>query len=320
MSLTTPSVGYKPFKYPWCFDAWQTQQRVHWLPEEVPMADDVTDWGFRLTESEKNLLTQIFRYFTQGDVEVANCYHDHYLRVFKPVEVKMMLTAFANMETVHIAAYALLLETIGMPDTEFSAFMEYDAMAEKSDYMKGFRSDDPYQVALTLAAFGAFTEGLSLFASFAMLMNFPRRNRMKGMGQIVSWSVRDENMHCENIIGLHHTWVHEHPEIDRARLQDDLLAICRAKVEQEDKFIDLAFAMGPVEGMTSQEVKSYVRYVANWRCRMLNIPEPYSGVTANPLPWLDALLSGREHANFFEARATEYSKASATGVMNDSDW
>ena len=111
MSLLKPNHVYKPFRYPWAYDAWLTQQRIHWLPEEVPLADDVKDWHRNLSEpEERNLLTQIFRFFTQADVEVNNCYMKHYAQcVFKPTEVQMMLAAFSNMETVHIAAYSHLL-------------------------------------------------------------------------------------------------------------------------------------------------------------------------------------------------------------------
>jgi ribonucleoside-diphosphate reductase beta chain len=135
MSLLDSDPIYKPFRYPWAYDAWLTQQRIHWLPEEVPLADDVTDWRNRLTAPERNLLTQIFRFFTQADVEVNNCYMQHYSRVFQPTEVKMMLAAFSNMETVHIAAYSHLLDTIGMPESEYQAFLKYKAMKDKYDYM-----------------------------------------------------------------------------------------------------------------------------------------------------------------------------------------
>ena len=124
MGLLVENPVYKPFRYPWCYDAWLTQQRIHWLPEEVPLGDDVRDWQKNLTVEEKNLLTHIFRFFTQADVEVNNCYLRHYTTVFKPTEVLMMMTAFAAMETVHIAAYSHLLDTIGMPETEYSAFMK----------------------------------------------------------------------------------------------------------------------------------------------------------------------------------------------------
>jgi ribonucleotide reductase beta subunit family protein with ferritin-like domain len=192
MDLLTENPVYKPFRYPWAYDSWLTQQRVHWLPEEVPMADDVKDWQRILKPTEKNLLTQIFRFFTQADVEVANCYMQHYARVFKPTEVLMMLAAFSNMESVHIAAYSHLLDTVGMPEIEYQAFLKYKEMKDKADYLHQFSTATRYDIAKTLAAFGAFTEGMQLFASFAILLNFPRRGLMKGMGQIISWSVRDE--------------------------------------------------------------------------------------------------------------------------------
>jgi ribonucleoside-diphosphate reductase beta chain len=244
--LLTANPVYKPFRYPWAYDAWLMQQRVHWLPEEVPMADDVKDWQKNLTDGEKNLVTQIFRFFTQADVEVNNCYMKHYSQVFKPTEVLMMLSAFSNIETVHIAAYSHLLDTIGMPEMEYSAFLKYKEMKEKYDYMQNFSVDNKTEIAKTLAAFGAFTEGLQLFASFAILMNFPRHNKMKGMGQIVTWSVRDETLHCLSCIRLFRTFVQENPEIWNEELRRDLYLICATIVDHEDAFIDLAFSMGPV--------------------------------------------------------------------------
>src|SRR6184192_2849429 len=209
MPLLEARKQYKPFEYPWAFEYWKRQQQIHWMPEEVPLGEDCRDWAQKLEESERNLLTQIFRFFTQADVEVQDCYHDKYGRVFKPTEIKMMLTAFSNMETVHIAAYSHLLDTIGMPESEYSAFLQYKEMKDKHDYLSTFGVDTDEDIARTLAMFGGFTEGLQLFASFAMLMNFPRFNKMKGMGQIVSWSVRDESLHCEGIIKLFHTFVRE---------------------------------------------------------------------------------------------------------------
>jgi len=181
---------YKPFLYPWCHEAWLTQQRLHWLPEEVPLAEDVRDWKKNLTESETNLMTQIFRFFTQSDVEVNNAYMKYYSQIFGPVEVQMMLSAFSNIETVHIAAYSHLLDTIGMPEVEYSAFLDYKEMKDKFDFLQDVDVSSRREIAKTMAMFGAFTEGLALFASFAILMNFPRFNKMKGMGQIVTWSVR----------------------------------------------------------------------------------------------------------------------------------
>ena len=320
IGLLTPRHSYKPFRYPWAYDLWKRQQQVHWLPEEVPLGDDCKDWAGRLNDSERNLLTQIFRFFTQSDVEVNDNYMERYARVFKPTEVKMMLAAFSNIETVHIAAYALLLETIGLPDSEFAAFLEYKEMADKHSYMQEFGVDTHEDILRTLAMFGGFTEGLQLFASFAMLLNFPRHNKMKGMGQIVSWSVRDESMHCEGIIKLFHTFAKETGALSQS-VKDDIVDCCKTVVGLEDKFIDLAFGMGPIEGMTPEDIKKYIRYIADWRLGQLELPAVF-GAKTHPLPWLTEILNGVEHANFFEARATEYSKAATRGSWhgNDSAW
>ncbi|MGH7049293.1 MAG: ribonucleotide-diphosphate reductase subunit beta [Acetobacteraceae bacterium] len=314
--LLTENPVYKPFRYPWAYEAWHTQQRVHWLPEEVPLADDVKDWHRNLSKSERNLLTQIFRFFTQADVEVNNCYMKHYAQVFKPTEVLMMLSAFSNIETVHIAAYAHLLDTVGMPEIEYQAFLRYKEMKDKYDYMQSFRMDSRHEIAKTLAAFGAFTEGLQLFASFAILLNFPRFNKMKGMGQIISWSVRDETLHCVSVIRLFQTFVEENPEIWTPALKEEITGICATIVTHEDAFIDLAFEFGAVEGLTAPEVKRYIRYIADRRLAQLGLPARY-GAGKNPLPWLDEMLNAVEHANFFENRATEYSKASTIGTWEE---
>ncbi|MDB5688024.1 MAG: ribonucleotide-diphosphate reductase subunit beta, partial [Rhizorhabdus sp.] len=163
--------------------------------------------------------------------------------------------------------------------------------------------------------FGGFTEGLQLFASFAMLMNFPRFNKMKGMGQIVTWSIRDESLHCEGIIKLFHTFTRERDCLTKS-VRSDIMDMCQTTVRLEDAFIDLAFEMGPVNGMTPKEIKKYIRYIADWRLGQLGM-KPMFMIDDHPLPWLAPMLNGVEHANFFEQRATEYSKAATRGNWNE---
>ena len=316
MSLLDAEPIYKPFHYPWAYDAWLTQQRIHWLPEEVPLADDVKDWRHKLSAGERNLLTQIFRFFTQADVEVNNCYMRHYSRVFKPTEIQMMLSAFSNIETVHISAYSHLLDTLGMPEVEYRAFLKYKEMKDKYDFMQQWGVDTREDIAKTLAVFGAFTEGLQLFASFAMLLNFPRFNKMKGMGQIVTWSVRDETLHTNSIIRLFQTFRKENPDIWTEPVQRDLYVACSTIVDHEDAFIDLAFEMDGIEGLAANDVKSYIRYIADRRLMQLGL-QPMFHVEKNPLSWLDEILNGVEHTNFFENRATEYSRAATRGTGDE---
>jgi len=190
-------------------------------------------------------------------------------------------------------------------------------MAAKHDYMQEFNTDSHADIARSIAMFGGFTEGLQLFASFAMLMNFPRFNKMKGMGQIVTWSIRDESLHCEGMIKLFHEFSRETGCVTPS-VKDDIIDCCKTVVGLEDKFIDLAFEMGPVEGMTAQDIKTYIRYIADWRLKQLGLPIVY-GIEKHPLPWLTEILNGVEHANFFEARATEYSKGASKGEWHGAD-
>lgn len=307
---------YKPFQYDWCYDAWKTQQKLHWVGWEIPLGDDVVDWNNNITAKEKNLLTHIFRFFTQADVEVNDCYMTKYSQVFRPTEVRMMLSAFSAMETIHVDAYSLLLDTVGMPETEYSAFLKYKQMKDKAEYLHGFGVDTKRDIAKTLAVFSAFTEGVQLFSSFAILLNFPRHNKMKGMGQIVSFSVRDEDLHASSMIRLFRTFVEENPEIWDDELKQEIYSIAEKTVELEDAFIDLAFEQGGIENLTAAEVKKYIRYIADRRLIELGMKNIFK-VKKNPLPWVDYLVSGVEHQNFFEGKATAYAKAATQGQWHD---
>ena len=314
MSLTQPSTVYKPFKYPWAFEFWEKQQKIHWLALEVPMADDVRDFA-KLDHRMKSVVKNIFRMFVQADVDVLNCYHKLYQKHFKPTEVQMMLTAFSNTETIHVQAYSHLLDTLGLDESEYHAFLEYEQMKAKHDFLHQFNPQNPHEVALSLAGVSAFGEGLQLFASFAVLLNFPRQNLLKGMGQMVSWSVRDESLHCEGIMRLFHAYLSEN-DIDRAKLNKDIAGLATETVEMEDAFVDLVFAEGDIPGLSAEELKRYIRYMADLRLRGLGC-EPIYGVEKNPLPWVDAQAVAIEHANFFEQQATEYSKAATQGDWGD---
>ena len=314
MPLQKERTHYKPFEFPWAFEAYDTQQKMHWLPSEVPMMEDVKDWNSRLTNEEKNLVTQILKFFTQGDVDIAQAYLDKYIPMFKPPEVRMMLSAFAASEANHAHSYSLLNDTIGLPDSEYQAFQDYQAMADKHNYLFEERGDSIESKARDLAVFSAFGEGLQLFASFIMLLNFQRFGKMKGMCQIVTWLIRDESHHVENMIRLFHTLVDENKHIWTDDFKGTLYQICRDMVDLEDKFIDLAFEQGGIQGLSADEVKMYIRHIADRRLLQLGLKPNYK-IKDNPLPWLDWVLNGVEHTNFFENRATEYSKGSTTGSL-----
>ncbi|SVD74809.1 uncharacterized protein METZ01_LOCUS427663, partial [marine metagenome] len=196
MSLFKERNYYKPFDYEWAFESYGTMQKMHWLPSEVPLHEDIRDWNERLTKEEKNLINQILKFFTQGDVDIAKAYLDKYIPKFKPPEVRMMLSSFATSEANHAHAYSLLNDTLGEPSLlDFKAFQEYKEMADKHTYLFKDKGEGVEGLVRDIACFSAFGEGLQLFASFVMLLNFQRYGRMKGMCQIVTWSIRDETHH-----------------------------------------------------------------------------------------------------------------------------
>ena len=315
-SVLKPSIAYKPHLYEWASILHKKQRQVIWHPEEIPMTEDIKQWKDGIiTDSEKNFLTNIFRFFTQADVDVGSAYVEKYLPKFKSLDIRMMLSMFAAMETIHIEAYALLIETLGLPDTEFNKFMEYDVMVNKHKYLNEFNVDTERDTLKTLAIYGAFIEGLQLFGSFAMLLNFQRQNKMMGMCSIVSWSVRDEAIHTEGILRLFWEYAKETGLYDD-KLKNEIRDCAKEVVNLENKFIDLAFEMGDLKNLTKKEIKDYIKYLCDFRLSQLEI-KPLFNIKKDPIPWLQEIMSGVEHANFFEVRSTEYSSGATKGSWKD---
>ncbi len=317
-SVLTPRTYYKPFEYNKPFELYEMSEKMHWLPAEVPMHQDVLDWKTNLTASEKNFLTQIFRLFTQSDLDVAGAYSTQYLPMFPKPEIRMMLLSFASREAVHIAAYSHLIDTLGMPESTYKQFLEYSAMKEKHDLFETFMKPGTsgiHQTTLQIAAFSAFTEGVQLFSSFVMLLNFTRFNKMNGMGQIINWSIKDESLHVEGMTWLFRELIKENRDVWTDELKSQIYAIAEKMVELEDKFIELAFNGTEMEGLTPDGVKQYIRYIADRRLIGLGMKGIFK-VKTNPLPWVEEILNAPEHSNFFEGRASAYSKGSLTGSWN----
>ena len=317
-NLTEERHAFKPFNYPWAYDAWLKHEQSHWIHLEVPMLEDVKDWKNKLTEHEKKFLTNIFRFFTQGDIDVAGGYVKNYLPYFPQPEIRMMLCGFAAREALHIAAYSHLIESLGMPETTYNEFLQYSEMKEKHDYLLDISSKNTTKesTATHIAAFSAFTEGMQLFSSFIMLLNFPRHGVMKGMGQIVTWSIVDETQHAEAMIKLFRTYIEENKEIWNDNLKSQIYTIATKMVELEDKFIDLAFGVVPMVDLDAADVKRYIRYIADRRLISLGL-KGIMKVKKNPLPWVEEQINAPIHTNFFENRTTDYAKGALTGSWAD---
>lgn len=313
LRLTDERTTFKPFKYEWCYEAWKEHEQAHWLVHELPFHEDVNDWNNKLTENQKKFLTHIFRFFTQGDIDVAGAYVSNYLPLFPQPEVRMMLLGFAAREAVHIDAYAHLIETLGLPETTYNEFMLYEEMAEKHLYIETIKKEDSRTIAQQIAVFSAFTEGLQLFSSFVMLLNFTRNGLMKSMGQVITWSIADESMHVDGMTKLFRTFIEENRDIWKDTLKGDIYVTATKMVQLEEDFIDLAYGIDDeMLGLSKEDLKTYIKYIADRRLIGLGLKGIFK-VKKNPLLWVDEMVSIPTHVNFFENKSTDYAKGATTG-------
>lgn len=321
--LTSYSKTYKPFLYPEFVNHAIDHESLFWGEWEASLQRDVNQWkDGTIVPVEKNHITQILRLFTQSDQIVGGSYVDVFLPYFKNNEVRMALLSIANRESTHMRAYALLNDTLGLPETEYQAFLEYEEMAAKAEFMQDFAAsgilDPAYEMGLNLAR-TVMNEGVSLFSTFIQLLNYQRPeagSKMLGMCEIVEWSVRDETKHVCIVADLFRRHCEEHPYIVTDEFKRAIYSMYRKGVELEDKLIDLTFGLGGPKALTKEEVKQYIRFIADRRLVQLGL-KPNWGVEKNPLPWVDHIISGDNQKNFFEGRVTDYNHK---GMEGDWGW
>lgn len=312
--LLVASVSYKPFQYPWAVERALEHEKAHWGEWEANLQDDVAQWKKgQIIPEEKEHITQILRLFTQSDVEVASNYLNVFIPRFKNNEIRAMLCSFASREFIHQRSYALLNDTLGLDEQEYSAFLEHRDMKNKIDFMKTGDCETADSLAIALAQ-TVCNEGMSLFSAFVMLLNYQRVGKMKGMCEIVEWSIRDETMHVEGMIQLFKCYLQETPGLDVVRIRNVVVELYREAVDLEDAVIDQAYGSCTHKSdLAREDVKKYVRYLADRRLCQLGI-DPLFSVETNPLGWLDWVISGDSFKNFFEGRVTDYSASGLKGT------
>ena len=310
--ITEPRIYYKPFEYQEAFNFYKDQHRAHWLADEVPLASDLNDWKLKLNESEKNLIGNILKSFAQTEVHVNDYWSTKVSIWFPKPEIQAMARVFADFESIHAEAYARLNEELGLDD--FKAFLEDEASKAKIDRLIEVPGNNIEEQALSLAIFSAFTEGVNLFSSFAILMSFQLRNLMKGTGQIVEWSVRDESLHSKAGCWLFRKLLEEQPELNTTELRDKVVEACHLSVQLEYDFIEKAFEMGDIDGLNKEQLKAFIKARANEKMTELGYNAIYNDVDPNLLrqmEWFGHLTSGKTHQDFFAGRVTSYSKSTA---------
>jgi ribonucleoside-diphosphate reductase beta chain len=317
-NLLKERVIYKPFEYQEAADYWLKQQQAHWLHTEVPMMSDLNDWNSNLTETEKNIIGSILKGFAQTETVVNDYWSGLVTKWFRKPEVIMMATTFGAFETIHAEAYSLLNETLGLEN--FAEFMEDEATMAKIENLTTIRDSfngekDIHEIAKSLAIFSAFTEGVNLFSSFAVLLSFKMRNKLKGVGQIVEWSIRDESLHSEAGCWLFRTLIKENPELKTPELEAAINEAALLSLQLELDFIRKCYELGDLEGCSQYDLENFIKNRINTKLGDLGYPGIISDIDVTAverMKWFDALSAGKQHTDFFANRVTNYSK----GNMN----
>ena len=309
--ITDKRLFYKPFEYPQAHEFMKLQQRVHWMADEVTLASDVNDFKMKLTESEVNLIGQILKSFAQTETHVEDYWSSYVSHWFPKPEIQSMAVTFGSFESIHAEAYSLLNESLGLDD--FEAFMEDEEARNKIERLQQVNAGTIGEIAQSLAIFSAFTEGVNLFSSFAVLMSFQMRNLMKGMGQIVAWSVRDESLHSKAGCWLFTQLLKERPELNTIDLREKIEKACAISVELEFAFIDKVFEMGNLENLTKEQLKNFIYARANEKMVELGYKAlfPVNDDLLEEIAWFGQITSGVEHQDFFAQRPSAYSKSTA---------
>lgn len=311
MGLLNPRPTYAPFEYEQAYKYWELQQQSHWLHTEIAMASDINDWKLNLTDTERAIIGHILKGFTQSEIFIQEYWTQMVAKWFKKPEIQMMASAFGSMESIHAVAYAYLNQSLGLED--FSAFLHEPTAKAKIDRLIETKGRSKEDIARSLAIFSGFNEGVNLFSSFAILLNFSRFNKMKGLGQIIAFSIKDESLHSEAGCWLFRTFISENPEIWTDDLKKTIYDAARTTIELEDAFIDKAFEMGEIEGLSAKDVKAFIRFRCNTKLNDLGLKQNWKNIDKDAIQrmaWFDVLSSGVSHADFFAQRVTDYSKGS----------
>jgi len=307
-SILTPRPTYAPFEYEQAYKYWELQQQSHWLHTEISMGPDINDWKTILSDTEKQVIGHILKGFTQSEVFIQEYWGQMVANWFKKPEIQMMAAAFSSFESIHAVSYAYLNQSLGLED--FDAFLQEPTAKAKIDRLITTKGKSKREIARSLAIFSAFNEGVNLFASFAILLNFSRFNKMKGLGQIISFSIKDESLHSEAGCWLFRTLVSENPEIMTETLKSEIYDAARLTVELENAFITKAFEFGPVEGLDVHDLKNFILFRTNTKLNDLSLDPLWTidKPALDRLAWFDVMSAGVSCADFFAQRVTDYSK------------
>jgi len=312
MGLFDERIAYKPFEYPEYYtEGWLKQAQAFWLHTEISMHSDIKDWNEKLNEKEKHLVGNILLGFAQTECAVSDYWTQNVVSWFPKHEIRQMAMMFGSQETVHAVAYSYLNETLKLEDYE--AFLHEPATSARFDNLVAYNGSDSIGIAKSLAVFSAFAEGVSLYSAFAVLYSFQLRNLLKGIGQQMKWSVRDESLHSKMGCKLYRDMCSENGQLLHL-CREDIIKAAETMVKLESSYIDKMFEAGDIEGISANDLKQFIKKRANEKLVELGYVDlgsyfAYDTKAASNLDWFYHLTGGVTHTDFFATRPTDYSKA-----------
>lgn len=300
-----------PMDYPQFYDYLIQHWQTFWTHQQISFTQDVVDFNTKLTPAQKQVIGNTLKLFTQLEMVVGQCYWSGRVAKWFPIpEIQMMATEFSARESIHAVAYSQVDVNLGL--TDYTAFLREPAVAAKMDKLMAQPVKTLEDKALNLAIFSAFTEGVNLFSSFAVLWSFANHNLMKGLGKVINYSQKDEGIHSSAGCELFRLMATEY-DLYSAEMKKRIYDAARWTVALEDDFLDKSFELGDIPGLTKHQVKQWIRMRANQKLIELGLKTNWKNIDVLAAEELDAWFSqntiGESDADFFQGRVTgAYSK------------
>ncbi len=307
-----------PMKYMWARQYYKAGVANNWVPEEVPMQDDVEIWKRPggLTADERHLIMRNMGFFSTAESLTANNIVLSIYRHITNPECRQYLLRQGFEEAIHTDTFIYSCDTLNVnPDEVYDAYMKIPTIKEKDDFVveitkslldQNFKTDSPENIQRflhDLVGYYVIMEGIFFYAGFVMMLSFKRQNRMIGVAEQFQFILRDESVHLAFGTDLINTIVEENKKVWTKEFQEILVANIRRAVELEKAYTVDCLPRG-ILGLNADKVSQYVEYIADRRLERIHLPKQYN--SANPFPWMSEIIDLKKEKNFFETRVTEY--------------
>jgi ribonucleoside-diphosphate reductase beta chain len=311
-----------PMTYTWARRHYKDALANTWMPEEIPMQDDIEQWKSpgALSEEERRLILWNLGFFSTAESLTAN---NLVLAVYNHVtnpESRQYLLRQAFEEAVHTDTFIYVCDSLGLdPDEIYGMYEHIPSIKEKDEFVveltksvdePGFSTvgtENIQRFLHDLVGFYVIMEGIFFYAGFAMMLALKRQNKMVGTGEQFEFIMRDESLHLAFGVDLINTVKSENPDAWTPEFQAEITGLIEQSVELEKIYARDACPEGIV-GISSEQFVNYVEHIADRRLERIDLPKRYH--TPNPFPWMSQATDLTKEKNFFETRVTEYQTGS----------